>query len=206
MRRMGSQRGVEWDAEGGRDGMGKWTQSAMCSPVWNTRADGQTAHHLSGPPPDQLDNTDLEDVDPDEEVHFTATAVGDLVILSSQMNDYLYRGEQLENSCLWDFIAATQKVPLTFRRNDGMNKTMALNVIMTTKAPRWQCHGHLGGQANPRLGLEPSMKNVLMGSGLHDTEWCRTSYLKDDLFIPHQLLLVITGNWTKIQLIMVAYD
>lgn len=45
-----------------------------------------------------------------EEVTVNAGSKGDLVMLSSQLSDYLNCGERLDDICLWDFVAQTTKV------------------------------------------------------------------------------------------------
>ncbi|KAI9067031.1 hypothetical protein FKP32DRAFT_1528420, partial [Trametes sanguinea] len=52
---------------------------------------------------------DERDCDGDEEVRIDTDENGSVVELSNQLADYLYRGEDLAQMCLWDFVAQTQK-------------------------------------------------------------------------------------------------
>ncbi|KAL7281811.1 hypothetical protein ACG7TL_005134 [Trametes sanguinea] len=52
--------------------------------------------------------------DPDtEDVIVGTNGHGELIPLSNQVADYVYRGHELDTVCLWDFIAQTTKVRLT---------------------------------------------------------------------------------------------
>ncbi|OSD03122.1 hypothetical protein PYCCODRAFT_1334379, partial [Trametes coccinea BRFM310] len=74
------------------------------------RYDSHTSNSAAqGDDVDDTPETLDEEVDDTEEVIVSTNDVGDVVPVSSQVADYVYRGSELENICLWDFVAQTKK-------------------------------------------------------------------------------------------------
>ncbi|KAI1796031.1 hypothetical protein LXA43DRAFT_880859, partial [Ganoderma leucocontextum] len=56
------------------------------------------------------DDADESDEGNEDDVPIGPSEDGDLRILSTQVNDYVYRGDELRNVSLWDFVAQTEKI------------------------------------------------------------------------------------------------
>ncbi|KAH9852987.1 hypothetical protein C2E23DRAFT_868446 [Lenzites betulinus] len=71
-------------------------------------------------PAEQSHNEDnAEDDQTYDTVGVSTDRNGNLIPISDQLSDYLYRGHDLDTVCVWDFIAQTQKITLKSQRVSG---------------------------------------------------------------------------------------
>ncbi|KAI0326524.1 hypothetical protein GY45DRAFT_1339379 [Cubamyces sp. BRFM 1775] len=71
----------------------------------------------------------------DEEVHITTTSDGDLVQLGSQVMDYRYRGNKLDDMSLWTFVVSTCKISMVESTAEDSTKPNTLNGLDEESVP-----------------------------------------------------------------------